>query len=115
MLGKLIAIILAAGLTAATLLTLRQERIALAHEMSTLHREVVQQERTLWKLHNEVAHRCRPEEIRRLMRQLDVEWRTIPDPGAVEEPLDLRDPPTIDWTTIAGSGPELKQDEKLGG
>ncbi|MDY7107030.1 MAG: hypothetical protein SYC29_00180 [Planctomycetota bacterium] len=80
MFGKLILVILTAAFTAAALLVLRQERIDTAHEMSTVHRQMLEHERALWELQCEIARLSRPEEIRRLMEQLNGPWAPIPDP-----------------------------------
>ena len=84
MFGKLILVILTAAFTAAALLVLRQERIDTAHEMSTVHRQMLEHERALWELQCEIARLSRPEEIRRLMQRLDGPWAPIPDPDSAE-------------------------------
>jgi hypothetical protein len=84
MFGKLILVILTAAFTAAALLVLRQERIDTAHEMSTVHRQMLEHERALWELQCEIARLSRPEEIRRLMEQLNGPWTPIPDPESIE-------------------------------
>ena len=84
MFGKLLLVILAAAFTAATLLVLRQERIDTAHEMSVVHRNMLEHERALWELQCEIARLCRPEEVRRMMDELQEQWTAIPDPDSAE-------------------------------
>jgi len=84
MFGKLLLVILAAAFTAAALLVLRQERIDTAHEMSVVHRHMLEHERALWELQCEIARRCRPEEVRRMMDELEEQWTAIPDPDSAQ-------------------------------
>ena len=80
MVRKLSVIILAAALVAASLLVVRHRRIETAHTMSVIHRRIVAGERALWELRREIAERCRPDEVRRMMGGLGGTWQTIPAP-----------------------------------
>lgn len=80
MFPKLLLIILAAGAIAAALLVNRQHRIDTAHEITGLHQRLTGQEQTLWKLETEIAHRLRPEEIRRELERMGGEWVALPAP-----------------------------------
>ena len=85
MFGKLLLIIVASGLTAAALLVTRQQRIDTAHELSVTHQRMLQLQRSLWKLQSQIAWRCRPEEVKRMMDGLPEQWTAIPDPQSLEE------------------------------
>jgi hypothetical protein len=82
MFGKLLLVILTAGATGVALLVLRQHRIDAAHEMSIIHQRVIAHERALWRLRTEVAERCRPAEIRRLIVDREESWHAVPSPDA---------------------------------
>ena len=74
MAAKLLLLILFAGATAASLLVIRHERIETAYEMSRVHRQAMERQRTLWSLRWTIAERTGPEETRRLMEEQAVEW-----------------------------------------
>ena len=89
MFAKLLLIILSAGVTGIVLLMLRHQRIDEAHAMSRAHQRAIEQERTLWSLRTEIAERCRPEEIRRLVIEDEDAWRSIPVPSSVAPPVTI--------------------------
>ncbi len=78
MFPKLLFIILVAGATAGALLVNRQHRIDTAHEISSLHQRLQAQEQTLWRLQSDLAHRTRPEQIRKAKDSLGGSWVAIP-------------------------------------
>lgn len=85
MFAKLVAILLAALLIAASLLVLRHRRLETAAEMAEAHRRLLRQESALWDLRHEIATRSRPEAVRELMNDLPHEWA----------PITRRDEPTL--------------------
>jgi len=80
MFSKLLVIIVAMGLTAMGLLIVRQQRIDAAHEIARTHEQIREHERALWRIRSEIARRCRPDEIRRLIESLPEQWTALPDP-----------------------------------
>jgi hypothetical protein len=85
MLAKLLLVILTTGGTAAGLLTTRHRCIELAHEMSGVHRQMVEDERTLWALRAEIAARVQPGAVRDLMEESGIGWEALIPPPV--EPL----------------------------
>lgn len=75
---KLMVIIMALAATASALLVIRQQRIDTFHEMSAIHQRLLIHERTLWELRSEIAHRCRPSQVRLAMHQLGDAWSPLP-------------------------------------
>jgi hypothetical protein len=90
MFGKLLAIILTLALTAAALLTIRQQRLCIAHRRAVLHRRLLEHEQTLWRLQSEISDRCRPNELRAALEQTDRQWVPIPARPAVTPAVRLR-------------------------
>jgi hypothetical protein len=84
MIAKLLTVILVAFLTAASLLVMRQHRLDAEHEILRTRQKADEARQALWELRNRIAHECRPEAIRRMMRELPEQWRSIPDPDAIE-------------------------------
>lgn len=78
MLAKLLAVTAATGAIALGLLVCRQQRIEAAHDMSTLHRQLLEDERLLWSLRQEVGDRTSPEHIRAMVDRLGGEWKAVP-------------------------------------
>ncbi len=136
MFGKLLLIILAAGVMAASLLVIRQHRFDTAHRISRTHQQMNEHERALWKMQSEIARRCSPDEIRTMIERLPDQWKPIPDPtmlapapgngdgleiGATDGFGAAADRETIPYTPAApGSGlegpaPAPEDDRRLGG
>jgi hypothetical protein len=78
MFAKLLVIVIAVGATACALLVNRQQRIATFHEMSLIHRRLLEHERTLWEMRSELAQKCRPTQVRLAMQKLNEQWTPIP-------------------------------------
>jgi hypothetical protein len=78
MFAKLFFIIIAVGAMGCSLLVIRQQRIDTFHEMSLIHQRLLNHERTLWGLRTEIAHRCRPSQVRLAMNQMGGQWVPIP-------------------------------------
>jgi len=78
MLAKVLAILISAAAIAAALLVNRQQRIDTFHDISSAHQRMIDHQRDLWQLRCEVAHACRPAEVRIAMNQLDMQWAAIP-------------------------------------
>ena len=79
--AKLLLITLAAALTAAGLLGIRQRRLETAGRMARVHEQITRNERALWELRCEIARCCRPDEVRRMIESIPVEWTTVPEPA----------------------------------
>lgn len=63
MFWKLATLIVALGVLACVLLTVRQQRIQAAHELASIQRRVGDHDRTLWQLRVELAGRLSPKQI----------------------------------------------------
>jgi hypothetical protein len=68
--AKFIAVILAIGVVACALLTLRQHRLQAAHELAEIERRVAEHDRVLWRLRVEIATRVTPQRVHRLAQAL---------------------------------------------
>ncbi len=73
LLAKLVVILVALGATGLGLLSLRQQRYEVSNAISKTHNEIVDQERTQWRLRAEIAARCDPADIRGYAERLDLE------------------------------------------
>ncbi|HWB18667.1 MAG TPA: hypothetical protein VG711_00080 [Phycisphaerales bacterium] len=78
MFAKLLVVILSVGVIASALLVIRQQRINTFHDISVIHEKMIDHERVLWKLRNDIANRCRPAEVRMALAQLNESWDPIP-------------------------------------
>lgn len=78
MFGKLLFIIVSVCAVACALLVIRQQRIDTFHDMTQVHRRLIEHERTLWQMRAEIAHRCRPSQVRLAMNGMNVEWVPLP-------------------------------------
>jgi len=94
MFAKLLVIILAIGGTACALLVVRQQRVELSHDVAQTHNRILKHERVIWDLRTEIAARCKPSDVRKLVEQSSGEWRPIPEapnhatvPALTEDPL----------------------------
>lgn len=70
MFAKIAAVILAIGVVAGALLSLRQLRLQAVHELATVQRRVAEHDRTLWHLRVEIAARTTPERTEELAQAL---------------------------------------------
>lgn len=80
MFAKIAAVILAMGVVAGALLSLRQLRLQAVNELATVQRRVAEHDRTLWHLRVEIASRTTPmraEEMARAIGPLEP----LPGPG----------------------------------
>jgi hypothetical protein len=73
LLAKLVVILVALGATGLGLLSLRQQRYEVSNAISKAHNEIVDQERTQWRLRAEIASRCDPADIRGYAERLDLD------------------------------------------
>jgi hypothetical protein len=86
-LAKLVAIVLALALTAASLLAVRQQRLQAVSEMATAIERAAALDRQAWRARVEIAKRVAPEALERELAgrgELDpirVEWCEIVDVG----------------------------------
>jgi hypothetical protein len=81
MFPKLLAVVLAAALTAAALLVARHQRIETAHRMAAVRQRMIERRAALWALERAIAERCDPAVIRDLVEG-DPAWSTIARPPA---------------------------------
>lgn len=85
MFAKVVSIVIALGLTACAVLVQRQQRYELAKGISHVHWRILQQERDLLSLREQVARATGPRELRPRVAKLERDWRAIPyrndDPG----------------------------------
>ncbi|MBL0922572.1 MAG: hypothetical protein IBJ10_10660 [Phycisphaerales bacterium] len=65
-LAKLAVMVGVAALTAAWLLSVRQQRIMAAHDLISAHRRMAENERTLWRLRVEIANLLTPDRIEQI-------------------------------------------------
>ena len=108
MFGKLLVIIVGIALTAVALVVMRQQRIDTHHEIAETYERLREHERTLWEFKSRIAHASRPDEVVRLMVELDEEWTTIPDAGTVPTA-----PPPLALTDRDEAGPGDPSDQPV--
>jgi hypothetical protein len=65
-LAKLAVMVGATALTAAWLLSVRQQRIMAAHDLIQAHRRTVQNEQALWRLRTDIANLLTPDRIEQI-------------------------------------------------
>lgn len=98
MFAKVVSIVIALGLTACAVLVQRQQRYELAKEISQTHWRILQQERDILSLREQIDRATGPVSLRTRVAKLERDWRAIPyrndDPGsqriagpAVEAPV----------------------------
>jgi len=79
---KMAFIILCIGAIGIGLLALRQQKIETIHDISLAYRHQREAEQTLWALQAELARRCRTDELRRRLEELNLDWHKIPAPSS---------------------------------
>jgi hypothetical protein len=83
--AKVVSIVIALGLTACAVLVQRQQRYELAKDISQAHWRILQQERDMLSLREQIARATGPAALRRRVTKLERDWRAIPyrndDPG----------------------------------
>jgi len=83
--AKVVSIVIALGLTACAVLVQRQQRYELAKGISQTHWRILQQERDLLSLREQIARATSPAALRTRVARLERDWRAIPyrndDPG----------------------------------
>jgi len=86
MVAKLVVIILAWAVMAASVLSLRQQRFETVKRMSLVKRELDRNERALWDRRASVASLTRPGELRETIARGGQEWAPIlrAAPGMVQ-------------------------------
>jgi hypothetical protein len=84
--AKVVSIVIALGLTACAVLVQRQQRYELAKGISQTHWRILQQERDLLALREQIARATSPSSLRTRVTRLERDWRAIPyrhdDPGS---------------------------------
>ncbi len=93
MFAKLVVVILALGVIACVLLTVRQQRMQAVHELANVQRQVAKLDRTLAHLRLEIAERTTPEKIAEMSRSLGP-LRAIGVPEPVPAPAPAAAAPT---------------------
>lgn len=78
---KLLLVIVSIGLTGATLLSVRQQRLDLAHESERCHQRLQQHRLMQWELSTRIAQHCHPDAVRRATERLGIDWVPIPIPA----------------------------------
>ena len=68
--ANIVVVILALGLCAAALLSLRQMRTQAAHELAEARLRVLQRDNELWRLRAQIAERITPERIQELTARI---------------------------------------------
>jgi hypothetical protein len=76
--AKLVAVVLALGACACTLLALRQSRLEVASELAQTQLRIQQEDERLWVLRARIAERITPSEVERLAA--DIPLRPLVDP-----------------------------------
>jgi hypothetical protein len=109
MFGKGIAIVLALGLMATALLSMRHRRFEQVSAISRGHWRLEEQERDLGRRRAAVAAAVKPDEVRRAIAALRLEWQPIPHRmdapnrptqprlATRDEPVAERDRPTVEY------------------
>jgi hypothetical protein len=110
---KLFVIALGLAVIAAALLVQRQRRLELAHEISEIHSDLRERERTLWELRGAIAEYSRPDIIRERLRDIDIDWVTIPDPTTFD--ADTFHPDLFPPASLAPPAPPAPQVVDAGG
>ncbi len=108
---KLLLIILTIGGTASSLLVMRQQKVETIHDISGAYHRLRENERTLWMLQVEVARRNHPEELRRRLINLDLDWQPIP----AAPPVPLDSPGSDPSRLLIGASDEPEFGNGLGG
>jgi hypothetical protein len=104
--AKLFAVVLACGVTAASLLVMRHERLEMAHEMTQVYDQIRRNERTLWDVRRAIAERCHPEAVERMLADDPDAWHQIPAADATGAPRADAEPPAIPIEPAAPPGPD---------
>jgi hypothetical protein len=104
--AKVVSIVIALGLTACAVLVQRQQRYELAKDISTTHWRILQQERDLLSLREQIARRTGPKELRTRVAKLERDWRAIPyrndDPGTQRIAYPSSDEPATPRVELGG-------------
>ena len=102
MFAKLSILILALTLTAVALLSLRQERLQLTHEIALAHRRIDQMRLALWQTQSKVARLTQPQALRQAIAQCNLQLEPLT--LAVQEQLQPK--PALDNPVrVADRGP----------
>lgn len=77
MFAKLLAIIIALGVTGGLALSMRQQETRLAHDSADTHQRVIEHEQMLWRERAIIAALARPQRLRNRIDSLDGEWLAL--------------------------------------
>ncbi|HHN77368.1 MAG TPA: hypothetical protein ENK11_01660 [Phycisphaerales bacterium] len=69
MAAKLAVVLVALGLIAASLLSMRQSRLQAAHEVTSARLRIREHDERLLKLRSEIAERVTPEAVREMLKE----------------------------------------------
>jgi hypothetical protein len=86
--AKIAAVIVAMGIVAGALLSLRQLRLQAVHELADVQRRVAEHDRTLWHLRVEIAARTTPARTDELAQTLGP-LEPLPGPGRGHPPVHI--------------------------
>ena len=95
MFGKIVAMIVALGLCAAGLLTVRQLRTQAAHELAQTRLRIMAQENELRRVKAQIAARVTPEHVKAMagrIGRLKPIMSEVPAPGIVTAGVEERKP-----------------------
>ncbi len=84
---KVITLILFAGMSACGLLAVRQQRIALAHDVAGLHRTLIQHQRDIQTFHVRLQDEISGDRIHQMIQQFEEDNGILMVPFQTEECL----------------------------
>jgi len=77
MFAKLLTCMAGLVIIGATLLGLRQYRQTLRHDMATMHREMNEARKDVWRLHVRIAERIEPGRLKDAIERADLELEPV--------------------------------------
>jgi hypothetical protein len=103
--AKIAAVIVAMGIVAGALLSLRQLRLQAVHELADVQRRVAEHDRTLWHLRVEIAARTTPARTDELAKSLGP-LEALPGLGGGHPPVHI--------AAMPGQTPEVGEQRPRG-
>ncbi len=102
MFAKLAVVIVGLTCIAAGLMSLRQEKMEISHDIAQAHREINDHRQSLWRLQSKVARQVEPRALHDSISKAGLELEPI-TPNAVEieqsTPHPVRGPRVVDRTS----------------
>ncbi len=102
MFAKLTVVIVGLTCIAAGLMSLRQEKMEISHDIAQAHRDINTHRQSLWRLQSKVAREVEPRALRESITKAGLELEPItPVTGQVEQPMTdpVRGPRVVDRTS----------------